>query len=83
MIVSLQARALRQRTHSETFKMPSFPSSSPPRMFNRLKPPPLQLVTEERETEGGEGRKDVLQKCVNVAGVLHSHGVLRKQPTLR
>lgn len=86
MIVSLQARALRQRTHSETFKMPSFPPHRPPGCSTErasLKPPPLQLVSEERALEGSEGRKEVLEKCVNVAGVLRSHCVLRKQPTLR
>lgn len=85
MIVSLQARALRQRKHSETFKMPSFLPHYP-RMFtteNHPKPPLLQLVTEGRELDGSEGRKDVLEKCVNVAGVLRSHCVLRKQLTLR
>ncbi len=48
---------------------------------HHLNPPPLRLVIEERELEGSEGMKDVLEKCMNVAGVLRSHCVLRKQPT--
>lgn len=78
IIFRLQARALRQRTHSVTFlenAVASFPS---PPVDGARGASPLQLATEEREKwKEVKGRRWSLRKCVNVARVFRSHRVLR------